>query len=153
MKRIVNLQSTDTWQFSTSTWSTLYAKSGTYNIGPYLMTIGLLLFAHGSRDPSWSEPFQKLLQRVRARSSERPCELAYLEAAPDLREGAIALCANGASAIEVIPLFLSRGTHLRQDLPALVEAVSSELGVPISVRAAIGEDERMLDALAGWITT
>jgi sirohydrochlorin cobaltochelatase len=113
--------------------------------------VGLLLFAHGSRDPSWAEPFRQLLTVVRMREPGVLCELAFLEANPNLHEGASVLKEKGAETIDVIPLFLSRGTHLREDLPEIVSAASGMLGIPISVRAAIGEDERMIAALADWI--
>ena len=41
---------------------------------------GLLLFAHGARDPNWARPFQAVADRVRAARPGVPVELAFLDA-------------------------------------------------------------------------
>jgi sirohydrochlorin ferrochelatase len=42
-------------------------------------TSALLLFAHGSSDPGWAEPFVRLRAAIQARDPARRVELAYLE--------------------------------------------------------------------------
>ncbi len=51
------------------------------------MTQGLLLFAHGARDPRWALPFEDVASRVRQAQPGWKVELAYLQA----RGGGISL--------------------------------------------------------------
>ena len=40
---------------------------------------GLLLFAHGARDPRWAAPFEAVAAAVRGARPGTPVQLAYLE--------------------------------------------------------------------------
>ena len=78
------------------------------------MKRGLLLFAHGARDPRWALPFEAIVQRIAARAPGLPVRLAFLEfMAPTLPEAGDALVAQGCDEIEVVPLFLGAGGHVR----------------------------------------
>jgi sirohydrochlorin cobaltochelatase len=114
---------------------------------------GLVLFAHGARDPEWAQPFAAIRDRVRAQRPEYPIALAYLEAmSPSLDEAIHALAAEGASSITVFPLFMAQGGHLKQDVPRILDAVRASLPhVPISLETAIGDVPELLDAIAAWI--
>ena len=114
------------------------------------MSAALLLFAHGARDPRWAEPFLAIAERVRAADPARPVELAFLELMePDLGEAARRLAAAGATRIDVVPLFLGMGGHLRNDLPPLVEAVRAALpGVEFRLHPAIGENDAVIAVVA-----
>ena len=114
---------------------------------------GIVLFAHGARDPEWAGPFAEIRDRVRASRPEYPIALAYLEMmAPTLEEAIASLIGEGASAITVFPLFMAQGGHLKQDLPRILESIrASQPHVPISLEAAIGEVPEILTAIAGWI--
>jgi len=116
------------------------------------MKQGLVLFAHGARDPRWAEPFERLQQRVRALAPGAEVRLCYLELMrPDL-EGAIAeLVALGVDSIRVVPVFLGQGGHVRRDLPGLIAAAQGRFaGTAISAVAPAGEDGAVLDALARY---
>ena len=82
---------------------------------------GLILFAHGARDPRWAEPFERLKRKVEAARPELPVALAYLEIMqPDLRHRRrVAGCMPVAVAARR-PVFLGQGGHVREDLPAIV---------------------------------
>jgi sirohydrochlorin cobaltochelatase len=112
---------------------------------------GLLLFGHGSRDPRWAEPFERLAARVRAKTSAE-VRLAYLEGiAPDLDAAADEMIATGVGSIHIVPIFFGQGGHVRSDLPVLIEALRRRHpGVPFRCAAAIGEDDAVLDALAAY---
>ena len=114
---------------------------------------GIVLFAHGARDPGWARPFEEIRERVRASRPEYPIELAYLELmAPTLEEAIDSLAAQGASAITVFPLFMAQGGHLRQDLPRILDAIrAGRPHLPIALESAIGEVPEILDAIAAWI--
>ena len=111
---------------------------------------GLLLFAHGARDPRWAEPFEQVVQRVRQRDPALTVELAYLELmAPSLRDAGRSLVDAGCERIDVVPLFLGAGGHVRNDLPALlVELRTAHPTVQWRLRRAIGELDRVIDAMA-----
>lgn len=114
------------------------------------MTPGLILFAHGARDPRWAEPFERLRRKVATAVPGTPVALAYLELMqPDLATAATQLVRAGCRSLRVVPIFLGQGGHVRQDLPALVARVQSDHpGVTVTLQTAVGEDERVLDRIA-----
>lgn len=114
---------------------------------------GIVLFAHGARDPEWSKPFEEIRDRVRSSRPEYPIELAYLELMePTLEEAIESLANQGASAITVFPLFMAQGGHLKQDLPRILEAIRANYPhVPIALESAIGEVAEILESIAAWI--
>jgi sirohydrochlorin cobaltochelatase len=114
------------------------------------MKPGLMLFAHGARDPNWALPFQDVAQRIRERAPKLAVELSFLEfMAPTLREGGDRLAAAGCTRVDVVPLFLGAGGHVRKDLPNLLEALAlAHPGVQWTLRSAIGEVDSVIDAMA-----
>jgi len=114
------------------------------------VTRALVLFAHGARDPRWAEPFEAVAGRVRAGAPGCRVALAFLELmAPTLGDAAAGLVDAGATRIDVVPLFLGTGGHLRRDLPPLVEALrAAHPGVDIHLHAAIGEHAVVVEAMA-----
>jgi sirohydrochlorin cobaltochelatase len=113
-------------------------------------TPGLILFAHGARDPAWARPFEAVAAAVRAARPALPVRLAFLELmAPDLRGAAAALVAEGCDAVTVLPLFLGAGGHVRRDLPALLDRVQTDHPtLRLSLRPAIGELPDVVQAIA-----
>jgi len=111
---------------------------------------GLILFAHGARDPRWADPMWRLRDRVVARSPGTPVEVAFLDIMqPDLPTAAETLVAAGCSGIGVVPIFLGQGGHVRRDLAALVAAVQERHpGLVVRCASAVGENDGVLDALA-----
>jgi len=114
------------------------------------MKRGLILFAHGARDPRWAEPFHAIAATVRARSPELRVEVAFLELmTPDIGTAVQALAAEGCSRIDVVPLFLGMGGHLRRDLPPLLDAVAARHpSIAITLHPAAGEAPAVTAALA-----
>ena len=117
------------------------------------MTAGIVLFAHGSRDPGWAAPFERLAVRVRERRPDARVALAYLELTPPTLEDAVAtLVADGAREIAVVPVFLAPGGHVRRDLPAIVEALRARHpAARFRVLPTIGEADAITGAIAAWI--
>ena len=69
---------------------------------------------------------------------------------PSLGEAVAAAAAAGATSIDVVPMFLGTGGHLRKDLPPLVDAArTAHPAVAIRLHPAIGEHMAVLDAMAG----
>lgn len=121
------------------------------------MTSGLLLFAHGARDPRWREPFDDVVRRIHARAPAVPVQLCFLEfMAPGLLEGGARLAGAGCDHVDVVPLFLGAGGHVRKDLPQLLaQLAAAHPGVRWQLRPAVGEGEAVIDAMArsalGWL--
>jgi sirohydrochlorin cobaltochelatase len=113
-------------------------------------TPGLILFAHGARDPRWVEPFERLRAKVAARESGVPVVLAFLELiTPDLETAASDLVDRGCTALTIVPVFLGRGGHVRHDLPELIARVAAaHPDVGLKIAGAIGENDAVLDAMA-----
>lgn len=111
---------------------------------------GLILFAHGARDPRWAEPFERLRALASAVGPGIPVAVAYLEfMQPDLLGATDALVAQGCDALRVVPVFLGQGGHVRQDLPRLADAVRARHpGLPVELRDAVGEDPAVLASIA-----
>ena len=114
------------------------------------LTMGLILFAHGARDPRWAEPFAAVAQRLHQMQPALQVRLAFLEfMSPSLADAAAELVQAGCLQITVQPMFLGAGGHVRKDLPQLVDAIrASWPAVTITVVAAIGETDTVLDAMA-----
>lgn len=111
----------------------------------------LLLFAHGSSDPGWAAPFERIRDAVAAGQAGRPVALAYLEKMrPSFAEAAAQLAAAGATEIVVAPLFLAPGGHVKNDLPALAAEAAKTNGIAVRVLPALGESPAMIAAIARW---
>ena len=114
------------------------------------MKQGLLLFAHGARDPRWAQPFEAVAVGVRERAPELEVVLSFLEfMTPGLVEAGAALARSGCVKVSVVPLFLGSGGHVRKDLPALLETLAAaHPQVSWSLRQTIGEIDSVIDAMA-----
>ena len=112
---------------------------------------GVILFAHGSRDPLWSRPIEAVAARMEDLQPGALVRCAYLELMePDLGSAVRALVQAGARQITVVPMFLGVGRHARHDLPQLVAALALDHpDVHLVVKPAIGEDPRVVDLMAG----
>ena len=111
---------------------------------------GIVLFAHGSRDPLWRAPIEAVRQHIEAQHRHTAVRCSYLElCAPTLPDAVQELTGQGATRITVVPMFLGTGKHAREDLPVLVQALrSAHPGVEFHVQPAIGEDQRMTALMA-----
>jgi sirohydrochlorin cobaltochelatase len=77
-------------------------------------------------------------------------QLAFLEfMSPTLPAACAELVAAGCTHIDVVPLFLGSGGHVRKDLPLLLDAVRAE-HAPLSVQLhpSIGELQAVMQAMA-----
>ena len=106
------------------------------------MTTALILFAHGASDPEWANPMRRVQAIVRQRVANVPVELAFLEfMAPTLPESAAQLIAQGARKIVVMPMFIARGGHLKNETPEMITMLRSTYpDVDFSLGGAICEN-------------
>jgi sirohydrochlorin cobaltochelatase len=110
---------------------------------------GILLFAHGSRDPEWAAPFRRIENMLSAKGI--PVRLAFLEIMrPSLGE-ALADLEKTVDAVRIVPVFLGYGAHLREDLPALVTAAKPR--ATVSIDPPVGEQPAVLEAIAAAIAS
>ncbi|WP_395057299.1 sirohydrochlorin chelatase [Polaromonas sp.] len=112
--------------------------------------LGIILFAHGSRDPLWHVPIEAVAQAIRARDSQALVCCAYLElSTPDLAQAAADLIAAGARQLKIFPLFLGVGKHAREDLPRLVAQLRSQHPeLVLELMPAAGEHPQLTDLMA-----
>lgn len=112
--------------------------------------LGIVLFAHGSRDERWRAPVEAVGRRVAELDASVKVACAYLElVAPDLRTAAQQLIDDGAAMVRVVPLFLGMGKHVREDLPRLLDELRTlHPAIEFSLVRAVGEDPDVIDLLA-----
>jgi len=99
------------------------------------VSAGIILFAHGSRVESANEAVRAAAKGL---ACVGPCPLvepAFLELGqPDLAGAALRLVQAGVHRIIVVPYFLTLGTHMERDLPALVQDIAKSFNdIEISV--------------------
>lgn len=112
---------------------------------------GIILLAHGSRDPQWREPIEAVAAQIRAVAPGTPVLCAYVElCAPSLPEAATHLIAEGADSIRVFPLFFGVGKHAREDLPRLVDEIRARHpGIEVELLPTAGEYRELTALMAG----
>ena len=113
-------------------------------------SLGIILFAHGSREPQWRAPIEAVALQISARQPDARVRCAYLEICdPSLLDAASDLIAAGARQLRVFPLFLGVGKHAREDLPLLIAQVrAAHPDVPIELLPAAGEYAQMTALMA-----
>jgi len=111
---------------------------------------GVILFAHGSRDPLWRAPIEAVAEDVRRRQPDAAVRCAYLELCdPSLAQAAQALVAQGVTELRILPMFLGMGKHAREDLPLLAADLQQAYpGVRVRTLPAVGENPRLTALLA-----
>ncbi len=112
----------------------------------------ILLVAHGSSDPEWRKPLDRVYAHVRELAPERPARLCFLErTAPDLETAVDELAREGIQRIRVVALLLSStGRHFREDIPRLVQAAQQKhpsLKIELD-EAAVGTHDVVIRAMA-----
>ncbi|MEX1056724.1 MAG: CbiX/SirB N-terminal domain-containing protein [Natronospirillum sp.] len=112
----------------------------------------LLLAAHGSRVDRSNEEFQVLAERVSKHLSGRydVITTAFLElATPTIGDEIDRLVAAGAERIRILPCFLLEGSHVGEDIPALVAtARDKHPGVKMELQPHLAADPQFVNYLA-----
>lgn len=111
---------------------------------------GIVLFAHGSRDPLWRRPMEAVCARMRADQPSLDIRCAYLELCePDLPTTIAAMATKGIEQVGIVPMFLGTGRHAREDLPRMVQELAQAFPqMRLRLSSPIGEDERMTALMA-----
>jgi sirohydrochlorin cobaltochelatase len=111
---------------------------------------GVILFAHGSRDPLWRLPIDAVAQRMQALQPGLPVAVAFLELTePDLPHTVESLMKQGVAHVRIVPMFLGVGRHAREDLPELVQGlIEAYPQMSFELLPAIGEHPAMTALMA-----
>jgi sirohydrochlorin cobaltochelatase len=120
-----------------------------------LMHTGILLFAHGARDPRWALPFEAVAARVREQAPDAEVRLSFLEfMTPSLMDAGMELTQAGCTRVAIVPLFLGSGGHVRKDLPVLMEQLAAaHPQVQWTLQQTVGETQAVIDAMASAALT
>lgn len=104
----------------------------------------LLLFVHGSKDPRWRAPFERMTAELQEKVGEGRVRLVYMEfAQPTLLDVAAEAVRDGVKQLRLLPLFLAGGAHVANDIPAQVdEVMRRHPTLRIEVLPPVGEDPR-----------
>ena len=116
-------------------------------------TSGLVLFAHGARDPEWAEPFRAIAAKVAASRPDLAVKLAFLEfQGPALADAINELVAAGHGNIRIAPLFMAQGGHLKNDVPKLLDGIrAGHPSLKLELLPAIGDVAELRGAIADWL--
>lgn len=79
---------------------------------------GLVLFAHGARDPAWGRALHELAQLITERNAALAVRVAYLELQSPTLDTALDELALTCERITVLPVFWAAAGHVTQALPA-----------------------------------
>lgn len=112
--------------------------------------LGVIVFAHGSRDPLWRIPVEAVAQQIARRDPAAQVACAYLELSePDMPAATQKMVAAGVTRVRVLPLFFGMGKHARDDLPVIMrELAEAHPAVRFEQLPAAGEDPRLTELLA-----
>jgi sirohydrochlorin cobaltochelatase len=118
------------------------------------MKSGIVLFAHGSRDPLWSKPIEAIAQAISAASPSCEVRCAYLELMePSLSTVVVELAAHDVKHIRIAPMFLGVGKHAREDLPELArELIHNYPELTFELMPSIGEHPDLIRAITSILT-
>ena len=113
----------------------------------------LILFAHGSRDPEWAAPLQRVCTLVRAQAPALRVELAFLELTrPSLPDVAATMVGEGYTRIVVLPMFIAQGGHLKHDLPQIVDELRARYPqASFEQAAALGDADSIVQAMVAHV--
>ena len=111
---------------------------------------GIVLFAHGSRDPLWRAPIDAVAQAMATQLPDCVVRCAFLElTTPDLPTTVNELVHLGLRAVRIVPMFLGVGRHAREDLPELVRQLRQQHPtLAIELTLSVGEHPAMTQLMA-----
>jgi sirohydrochlorin cobaltochelatase len=120
---------------------------------PFTKFDAVVLIAHGARDTRWTEPFVAMRSLLAERLAPVQVRLAFMEFTPPTLEDVVAeVHRGGGRRMLVVPIFLSGGGHVANDIPKLVDAERARHpDATFLLAGAIGEEPEvaagMLDAV------
>lgn len=115
---------------------------------------GIILFAHGSRDPLWSKPIEAIAAALATRAPGSLVRCAYLELMqPDLASTIQDMQTAGVNVVQIAPMFLGVGKHAREDLPELAHNLQLQYPlINITLLPSIGEHPALIECIANILS-
>ncbi|KAK9865428.1 hypothetical protein WJX84_006583 [Apatococcus fuscideae] len=112
-------------------------------------TTAVVVVDHGSRRQEANDMLNEFVELYRRQSGRGMVEGAHMELASPTISDAISKCADaGAKHIIIAPYFLSRGRHIQEDIPKMVEeAAGQHPGITCKIAKPIGIDSLMADLI------
>lgn len=111
----------------------------------------IVLLAHGSTDPAWKEPFERLEQTIQAQYGVQKTTLAFMELTEPSLETVLQSFSSSVKKVGVLPLFFSVGRHLRHDVPKQIAELNLS-HLHIDLLAPIGEDEQLQNTIVDIVS-
>ncbi|HIZ55826.1 MAG TPA: CbiX/SirB N-terminal domain-containing protein [Firmicutes bacterium] len=114
------------------------------------MKQGVLILAHGSREPETQKTLEAIMDMLHDRLPETLLSHAYLQfCEKTLGAGLIELVQQGAEEITVVPYFLFSGIHIQEDIPNEIRAFTEKHpSIRVRMGKTLGADPRLADILA-----
>lgn len=116
---------------------------------------GIMVLAHGSRVKETTDTIESIVKMVKEKigGSDMPIEIAYMElCAPDIPTTVKKLVDMGVDEIKVVPYFLFKGIHIKEDIPnELKAALEGHENIKVTMGETLGADPRLADILADRI--
>ncbi len=109
-----------------------------------------VLFGHGSSDPAWRIPIDKVAQTMLEADPQAQVRCAFLERTePDLVTTVAELVQKGVNQITIVPMFLGIGRHAREDMPLLVNKLQGIYPkLNFRLNPSIGEEPEVIRLIA-----
>ena len=100
----------------------------------------VILFCHGSSNPLWAAPFRELTTKLKDKYGQDKVHLGFLELNdPNLDTLVAEIAQSGPGHIKVLPVFLSAGKHLREDVPPMLDSFSEKYqGLTLELLEPVG---------------
>lgn len=113
----------------------------------------LLVIAHGSRRQQANEEFKAQVDVIAKQVQHENVMAAFLELAkPSIIDGIDTLIAQGASEVDVFPLFLNAGKHVQADIPEdLATAQAKHPDVKLNLLDYLGRSNELPTLVASLI--
>ncbi|MFP7296621.1 sirohydrochlorin chelatase [Neobacillus niacini] len=113
----------------------------------------ILYIGHGTRSKKGAVEIRSFIEKVKARIDAPIQELSFLELTEPLIEEGFEKCVlQGATEIDVVPLFLLAAGHIKHDIPlALSPLLDRYPTIPVEIKNPFGVQEVILDAVAELI--
>jgi sirohydrochlorin cobaltochelatase len=110
----------------------------------------VVLLAHGARDARWMEPFYRMRDALAARVVPATVHVAFMEfTAPTFEDAVQAIRKAKGARVLVVPVFLSGGGHVAQDIPKVVgPQAAKHPDMHFVTSGAIGEEPEVAEGMA-----
>lgn len=115
---------------------------------------GVILVAHGSREPSAQKEFFTLINLLKPMLPGCMVEGAFLQFSPKTIESSLdELDKSGVNDVILLPYFLFNGVHSKKNIPSLVEKyLSLHSHMKIKIGSVLGADMEIAGILSKRIT-